>query len=183
MKLGRQLVLSLILTLNFLLGLQAPITEIRSFASFAAPNSTNITLISEPNYKLPYPGGTRYLTYQGNNGVTHKKKDYWAFDFNLSRNSDPVVAARSGRIYDLREDVPNDQNCWAPDTSCWSTVNYIVVVHEPDDEYADLYLHLAHDSIIPSIGDWVKQGDPIAYADNNGISSNDHLHCKISVKI
>ena len=138
----------------------------------AALFETGTPLRSENEYKLPYPPGLTVYTTQGNDetgkGFSHHGKDSKAFDF-ANGTQFPVLAARSGRVFDFRED--QTEGCGTKDCS-----NYIVIVHEPDDGTADLYLHLKQDSVIPQIGDWVVRGCQIAAADNTGRSTGNHLH-------
>lgn len=137
--------------------------------------SSSPLLLSEDAYRLPYsPGVTpSILLTQGNFNPGkdgHKGREAYAFDFAQEGNTTfTVLAARSGRVFDIREDQPS--GCDKPKCS-----NYIVIAHEPDDRTADLYLHLEADSVIPEIGDWVHRGCPIATADDTGRSTANHLH-------
>lgn len=145
------------------------------FAADVRPATSSPLLMSEDTYRLPYPPGISpsiRLT-QGNfepGNLSHKGKAAFAFDFTQEgKTTFTVVAARSGRVLDIREDQPtgcNKPNC----------PNYILIAHEPDDGTADLYLHLKKDSVEPQIGDWVHRGCPIATADKTGWSTANHLH-------
>lgn len=145
------------------------------FAADPRPAASSPLLMSEDSYRLPYPPGISPLIRltQGNfepGPGSHKGREAFAFDFAQEGNTTfTVVAARSGRILDIREDQPtgcNKPNC----------ANYVVIAHEPDDGTADLYLHLEMDSVIPQVGEWVHRGCPIATADDTGKSTENHLH-------
>ncbi len=52
--------------------------------------------------------------------------------------------------------------------------NYVVIDH--GDGTSALYAHLKYNSVLPNVGDYVRQNQPIAQSGNTGHSTAPHLH-------
>ncbi len=119
-------------------------------------------------YRLPFPIGYNYTCTGGNGEEDHHKvnsESEFAFDFNLSINSD-VIASRGGIVHLLEEDYT--------DNNGGPGVNYLVIDH--GDGTFGLYLHLTKDGVLVDPGDDVYQGQIVAKSGNTGNSSGPHLH-------
>ena len=95
------------------------------------------------DYQLPYPAGTRYMVQQGNNEqYSHKSgtKEQYAWDFGGSSGGakigDPIVAARSGRVYIIEEDFPDNGK---DDKNLANFANRVIIDHEDEDGTYALY--------------------------------------------
>ena len=136
------------------------------------------TLLETPlrGYKLPWRAGQ---TVNVSRSVAHDAditsgNAHFAFDFYISKTMFDIHAARSGRVFMYRDDVPNDEH---------SAVNYLVLedISTSPTTY-QLYLHLAQNSIpsaLKSVGAPVTQGQFIGIADNTGQSTGHHLHFQV----
>ncbi len=99
---------------------------------------------------------------------------HYSFDFYISKTMFDIHAAKSGTVYLWRDDVPNDNH---------DSVNYLVLKDTSTYPVTyQLYLHLAQDSIPPTlkqIGAPIAQGQYIGIADNTGASTGHHLHFQV----
>ena len=126
-------------------------------------------------YQLPYPDGTTYKVYQGNNGG-YSHSDQWnryAWDFGMPEGN-TVVATRSGKVVSLYEGSQTrltSMNGWAQYT------NYVLIDH--GDGTSSFYSHLKNNSVLPNVGDYVSQNQPIAQSGNTGFSTDPHLHYSV----
>jgi murein DD-endopeptidase MepM/ murein hydrolase activator NlpD len=80
-----------------------------------------------------------------------------AYDFLMPIGS-PVVAARSGVVKEVKEDVADD--------AFTSALNYVLVEH--DDGTVAFYAHLTKDGVLPEVGRRVEQGEQIALSGSSG---------------
>ena len=125
-------------------------------------------------YRLPYPIGSSYKVVQSHNGsfTHHKIYNRYAIDFNMPVGT-PICAARNGYVALIRQDSDrggNDQT-YIPDG------NLVVIVH--DDGTVARYLHLQKNGAVVHEGDYVKQGQVIAYSGNTGYTRGAHLHFSV----
>jgi hypothetical protein len=96
-----------------------------------------------------------------------------------------VVAAADGQIADT--DDGNYDHCHLDfniqDVSCDGydmAPNYVEIEH--DDGTVSIYYHLKKNSVIVSIGDYVKCGDLIGIIGSSGYSTAPHLHFEVKDK-
>jgi murein DD-endopeptidase MepM/ murein hydrolase activator NlpD len=147
------------------------------------PNGGGIgTTAWEPSltdYKLPAPGG--YQVYAGwgpqSPGSDHFNKSADAWDFvvhpanSTTGNQFPVLASHRGKVIGVRSD--------SSATGCCENVVNFVLIEEPNDVYADLYLHFAVDTVRVSVGQSIQQGDLLGFAGSTGNSDANHVHFEV----
>ena len=128
-------------------------------------------------YKLPFACGATFTCSQGNNGsFSHSSKEQYAFDFHMNQGT-KVLAARAGEVTHVTQNftqnfIPDPNNgCSELEKN---SVNRVVIKH--GDGTSALYLHLAYNSALVKVGDYVSQGQEIASSGNTGCSTNPHLH-------
>jgi hypothetical protein len=110
---------------------------------------------------------------QGNHGYfSHGGYAAYALDWNVPEGT-VVVAAREGRVLDLRED--SDSGCG--DVSCADQANYLVLDH--GDGSFGQYWHLQQDGALVEVGQIVGRGEPIGLSGNTGWSTGPHLHLQV----
>jgi murein DD-endopeptidase MepM/ murein hydrolase activator NlpD len=125
-------------------------------------------------YLLPWKAGeTAWLSQSvAHDKYTPSGSAHYAFDFYVPQTMFDIYAAKSGRVWLVRWDVPNGDKTDAG--------NYLVL--EDTSTYPttyQLYLHLAYESVPPALrepGAHVTQGQFIAIADDTGQSTGHHLH-------
>lgn len=135
-----------------------------------------LVMTSEPidGFLLPWKAGeTAWLSQSvAHDKYTPSGSAHYAFDFYVPQTMFDLYAAKSGRVWLARWDVPNDDKNGAG--------NYLVLEDDSTDPTTyHLYLHLAHESIPPALripGTPVMQGQFIGVADNTGQSTGHHLH-------
>ncbi|NTV62180.1 MAG: peptidoglycan DD-metalloendopeptidase family protein [Oscillochloris sp.] len=125
-------------------------------------------------FKLPYPGGARWLCTQGNNSnFSHQGQWAYAFDFGTPRGSD-VVASRNGQVIYVKGDSTRG-GC---SESYINDANFIRIRHL--DGTDTLYVHL--DSVFVRNGETVQRGQVIGRSGQTGYTCNNdggpgpHLH-------
>lgn len=119
-------------------------------------------------------GGLGELT-QGNGGLTHQGRMYYAYDL-ASPIGTPVYAMQSGRVIGLYDRYPDTGG--GRERS--NKFNYVYLEH--DDGYRSVYVHLQEEfrkTITLEIGDWVEVGDLIGLSGNSGWSGGPHLHVEV----
>ncbi len=119
-------------------------------------------------------GGLGELT-QGNGGLTHQGRMYYAYDL-ASPIGTPVYAMQSGQVIGLYDKYPDTGG--GPERS--NKFNYVYLEH--DDGYRSVYVHLQEGfrkGITLEIGDWVEVGDLIGLSGNSGWSGGPHLHVEV----
>jgi murein DD-endopeptidase MepM/ murein hydrolase activator NlpD len=121
-------------------------------------------------YRLPWPGGIKYLCVQGNRAVvSHRGREEFAYDFAMPVGSD-VCAARAGVVSNVM--VEHDGNgLHAPN-------NFIGIRH--DDGTYGWYFHVKQGGSYVQVGDRVKQGQRIAACGNVGRSMLPHVHFQVT---
>ncbi|WP_428264590.1 peptidoglycan DD-metalloendopeptidase family protein [Haliangium sp.] len=136
-------------------------------------------------YLLPYPSGRTYFCGQANHGLfSHFQTspgNRYSFDFNEDEN-EPVWAARSGVVVDIREVRTNGSG-----DANWITVQHLSWAdgHDPGDSnervltYA-AYFHLSQNRLWVREGQRVARGQHVADLDDTGISALHHLHFGVS---
>ncbi|MDB5239374.1 MAG: hypothetical protein JWO00_709 [Candidatus Parcubacteria bacterium] len=143
-----------------------------------------------PNFKLPLPGGVRWLLtneiggYESKGGSDsidqfHQGQSYFSLDINSSGIKDdgtiypssniPVLAAAAGNVVQINRD-PNSSG----GTGCYVTIDH-------GSGYYTRYLHFdtaparANGTLLNN-GDHVNQGDQVGLMGNSGISFGKHVH-------
>jgi murein DD-endopeptidase MepM/ murein hydrolase activator NlpD len=130
-------------------------------------------------YKIPLSGV--YSVSQGNNGdFTHKGTGRFAWDFpNLAGT--PVLAARGGRVIELRESA--SQSCWnwvvGDCVNCTGSAdeNFVKVRHR--DGTVAVYVHFLNNGVLVSLGQRVFRGDVLGLVGSTGCSTGNHLHFEV----
>jgi uncharacterized protein (TIGR03382 family) len=125
-----------------------------------------------PQLRLPFPCGQTYQVTQDHNGGSHTGKGAWAWDFGIGVGG-VVTAPADGTIRLVRDD--STTHCC--DSACANDANYVVL--DFGDGTEALFLHLNANSSRVSVGDTVRQGDPIAEVGNSGWVCGTHLHFQI----
>lgn len=123
-------------------------------------------------YRPPFAPGKTYRIGQAFGGrFSHTgKANFHAVDFQMPRGT-PVHAARAGVVMAVEkyfEDGGDDRARFA------EKANYVRIVH--DDGSMAVYAHLDYDSIRPSPGDVLLEGDYIGNAGESGFATGPHLH-------
>ncbi len=111
------------------------------------------------SYILPYPVGASYSLLQTYCGPqNHGTDNQLAYDFTIPFG-DPVVAACAGTVRRVVE-------IYADDDRDGAHHNHMFIEHE--DGTTAFYAHLVHDGVVVQEGDWVEQGQHIAYSGTSG---------------
>ena len=137
---------------------------------------TNYPDWSESKFVLPYPVGKEYTVIQGNcsdpNAMinSHVGFDRYSYDFAMEIGS-VITASLGGEVVFVREEF-TDQDKGLDQGN-------VVVIKHADGTHA-AYGHLAKDGVLPELGEFVEQGDIIAFSGNSGRSSIPHLHFHLS---
>jgi murein DD-endopeptidase MepM/ murein hydrolase activator NlpD len=142
-------------------------------AGLAAPPAPSASAASNDTvYYLPFDAGAAYLVGQGNFGVVGlgSHGNEYAIDFVMPEGT-PVLAARGGIVISMREDCPNVNCPFNPESCCG---NYMKIRHS--DRTVAAYWHLPQGGACVNVGDVVSRGDVIAVSGNTGVSMMPHLH-------
>ena len=124
-------------------------------------------------YRLPFAPGTRRLCVQAAHGLfSHQDDQRHAYDFAMPVGT-PVLAARAGRVVAVEEASSGG----GASRDHADEGNRVVVLHE--DGTRAVYLHLVQHGADVSVGDAVRQGQPIARSGNTGWSAIPHLHVHV----
>jgi len=115
-------------------------------------------------YYLPFPAGKSYprMPTPGHNSPTNK----YAIDFSMPIGT-PVCASADGIVVKIVES--------GPDTG--GQQNSLIIQHA--DGSFTMYLHLRHKGVVPKLGDFVFQGDIVAYSGASG-TGVPHLHFSVN---
>ena len=125
-----------------------------------------------PSLQLPFPCGESYQVTQDHNGGSHTGKGAWAWDFGIGVGG--VVTAPADGIVRM---VKMDSTRHGCSSAYASDANYVVL--DFGDGTEALFLHLKANSSRVSVGDQVRQGDPVAEVGNSGWICGTHLHFQI----
>ena len=120
-------------------------------------------------YNLPFGVSESYELRQGNCTFHTHSADYrneFAFDFIMDIGT-PIHAARAGKVASIEERFFDGNNKE-------SDFNYIAIAHE-DSSFA-FYIHITNNGATVELGEYVQQGDVIAYSGDTGMESIPHLH-------
>jgi hypothetical protein len=101
---------------------------------------------------------------------------HYSFDFYIPQTMFNLYASKAGTVWSFKDTVPNNDH---------SDVNFIVLRNADNPNLYQLYLHLAQNSIPPSlksIGAHVIQGQLVGVADNTGASTGHHLHFQVQTQ-
>ncbi len=119
-------------------------------------------------YRLPYEENKSFFLIQGYfSPYTHKHRA--ALDFKMKKGT-KICAARGGVVIRLKE----DGNRGGGNRKYRQDGNYIIIQHT--DSSRTGYWHLQYNSILPAVGDTVKQGQVIASSGKTGYTFLPHLH-------
>lgn len=117
--------------------------------------------------RLPFSEGEKWKVSQGyNTSFTHKGKDKYALDFNLTGEQDygkSILAAADGKVY--AKEQKDKKGLY---------VGYGKYIDIDHGEYVTRYAHLLN--FAAESGQEARQGEVIGYADNTGTSIGTHLH-------
>ena len=125
---------------------------------------------------LPFSKNKKYKITQGykDNG-THK--NIFAIDFGLKEN-DTIYAADDGYVIGVV-----DQNKEGGNDKKWlNNSNYLDIYHPKSGMFTG-YGHFKYLGSLVNLGDFVKQGQPIAISGNTGYSSGPHLHFEVNIPV
>ena len=142
----------------------------------ALPSSSAPAAAAPGDFRLPYGGGLRLLTLQGQNQGSHLGPyDRFAYDFALGQDDEGpfvVTAARAGVVLQVVQHFDPGANC---DPGAIARANYIVLDH--GDHIGTMYVHLRKNSALVQVGDRVTQGQPLARSGRTGfVCGVAHLH-------
>lgn len=103
----------------------------------------------------------------------HTGTDFALIDFASVEQGVDVLAAAPGRVFRLRDSMPDDR-LLRDVTSQNACGNAVILAHA--DRYQTTYCHLKRGSINVSIGDSVERGQPIGKVGLSGRTSHPHVH-------
>jgi hypothetical protein len=116
-------------------------------------------------FYLPFPAGKSFGQLPG--GASHTVlQNKYAIDFSM-RIGSPVRASADGIVIKIVESGP-DQG---------GQHNSLIIQHA--DGMCTCYLHLKHKGVIPKLGEFVFQGDVVAYSGASG-TGTPHLHFSVN---
>ena len=134
----------------------------RDLAQFPPPETSP--------YRLPWPGGVRYLCVQSVRGiVSHRGRSQFGYDFYMPIGSD-ISAARAGTVVRVVTHHEGYGRNWPN--------NLVIVEHE--DGTRACYAHIRKDGSYVEEGQRVEQGDILAASGNVGNSMMPHLHFHVT---
>lgn len=123
---------------------------------------------------LPFREGYKTFVSQAFHGAqTHKGYDAFSVDFECEEG-DPIVASRSGRVWDVRE----DSNHGCADPACSEDSNYVIIDHG-DGTYSS-YHHLRYLGAMVERGQKVCAGQVIGMCGATGYATAPHLHYSLT---
>jgi hypothetical protein len=130
-------------------------------------------------YRIPFSG--IYTISQGNNGsFTHNGWQTFAWDFPKPAGT-TVIAARGGRVVDLRES--SSFSCWnnaqqqCLNCSGSASANFVKVLHQDGTEA--WYGHFQNNGVFVSMNQRVYRGTPLGRVGTTGCSTGNHLHLHV----
>jgi murein DD-endopeptidase MepM/ murein hydrolase activator NlpD len=124
-------------------------------------------------YYLPYQYGFNSLCVQGNYGIlSHTQLNKAAVDFLMPIGTD-IVAAKCGVV--TKVITSNKRTIF----NYFTCPNNEIIIRSDDGMYAR-YVHLQYDATPEvCVGQYVEQGQFIAYSGNSGNSMAPHLHFEV----
>ncbi len=150
------------------------------------PNCDNQPpLFPNPTSSNPLRGFRHPMNGIGNYSAIHSPPQQYADDLGVAIGT-AVHAMRSGKVIEVRQDVPDMPATYNGGNNYPFTVNYILVEHDNDirhqsgKPYRSLYLHLKQNSVVVKVGERVTAGQLIAKSGHNGASTAPHLHVDVS---
>lgn len=117
-----------------------------------------------------YTGGTRTKYDVG--GAPHSGTDIGIANFRQQDAGVDVFAAEDGTVVAFKEDNMADHN-----TSCEANPNFVQIRHRTGA--STFYLHLRHNSVPVTKGQFVRRGDLIGQVGSSGCSFWPHLHFEV----
>jgi hypothetical protein len=143
-----------------------------------APVDVRVPVAAVTGYLLPWEAGK---TVSLSRSVSHDDdfpsgNAHYSFDFYISKTMYNLYAAKAGTVWSFKDSIPNNDH---------SDVNFLVLRDATNPDIYQLYMHLAQNSIPPSLkqfGAQVIQGQFIGVADNTGASTGHHLHFQVQTK-
>lgn len=151
--------------------------EQKSFYLELSKSEPLITTEAFGGYLLPWEAGkTAYLSQSlAHDRYTPSGSAHFAFDFYVPQTMFRLLAAKPGKVWLARWEVPNNDHS--------GIGNYIVIEDKSTSPVTyQLYLHLAQESIpveLRAKDAPVVQGQFIGMADNTGQSTGHHLHFQV----
>lgn len=116
-------------------------------------------------YLLPFPAGKSFGRMPGAASHTAVQNKH-AIDFTM-RTGSPVCASADGIVIKIIESGPDRGG----------RQNSLIIQHA--DGMCTCYLHLKNKGVIPKLGDFVFQGDVVAYSGASG-TGTPHLHFSVN---
>lgn len=198
LKADNDLVIPIVLTLNFKLNNLSSNSASQLKVSVPAKASGNVITVWKPTvandtYKWSFSWSATlsdssryfdlkdyYLPFiQQNNikltqepGGIFSHKGVLAYDFAMPVGT-PILAARSGRVVLIKD----DSALGGYDKKFLNQANYVCVYHT--DGTVASYLHLNTKSTLVKEGQFVNQGQIIGYSGNTGYTDGPHLHFEL----
>lgn len=127
----------------------------------------------------PFPKRKKYKIIQGYNGkFTHNKiTSKYAIDFNL-KIGDTITCVDNGYVVGVIEDYKKYglSKKWLENDKS----NYITIYH-PHSGLFTQYVHLDYKGSLVKLGQYVKQGQPIAISGMTGFTTEPHLHFNVKI--
>jgi murein DD-endopeptidase MepM/ murein hydrolase activator NlpD len=115
-------------------------------------------------YRLPWKAGIRRFVGQGNRSFTsHRGNGQYAWDF-VMLNGTEILAAREGRVLEV---IDRFQGIGRNN-------NFVRIEHEEGQRSG--YFHIQYKSALVHVGDFVRQGQPVALSGMVGETSYPHVH-------
>lgn len=123
------------------------------------------------NYSLPFFKHSSIKLTQKPGGI-FSHKGVFAYDFAMPIGT-PILAAKSGRVVMVKDDSSIGGN----DKNFLNQANYVCIYHA-DGSVAN-YAHLNTKGVLVREGEFVNQGQLIAYSGNTGYADGPHLHFEL----
>jgi len=122
------------------------------------------------HYHLPWKAGVSRFVAQGNRSFTsHRGFHQYAWDF-VMPNGTEILAARAGQVVEIEDSFDG----------IGFKANYVIIRHEDGERSG--YAHIRHSGSLVKLGDFVKQGQPIALSGMVGQTLFPHVHFYVANK-
>lgn len=131
--------------------------------------------INPQKISLPFLEGGKSYIIQGYKGKYSHNSDYsrYAIDFQL-KIGDTICAVEDAWVVGVIEDYK-----YGGKNRKWRDYANFITLYHPASKIFTQYVHLDHKGSLVSVGDKVKQGDPIALAGMTGFTDREHLHFNV----